>query len=103
MENGLNRCYGSSRIGSVFIRSIRFIRVPPPVVLSLAVLFAFAAAPRAARAEELPRGVVLDAVACRGDATQTYALYLPSAYTPEKGWPIIYAFDPGARGKLPVE
>jgi predicted esterase len=30
-------------------------------------------------------------------------LYLPSAYTPEKRWPVVYAFDPGARGSVPVE
>ena len=55
-----------------------------------------------ARAEELPRGSIVEKVACVSDAEQTYALYLPSGYAPEKSWPIIYAFDPGARGKLPV-
>ncbi|MGH9900597.1 MAG: TPR end-of-group domain-containing protein, partial [Pyrinomonadaceae bacterium] len=29
--------------------------------------------------------------------------YLPSGYTPEKRWPILYAFDPLARGRVPVE
>lgn len=72
------------------------------VLLALSSL-AFINATRAARADELPRGVVIEKVASRDDAGQTYALYLPSAYTPEKSWPIIYAFDPGARGKLPVE
>lgn len=56
----------------------------------------------AVRADDLPRGVIVESVACPGDAAQTYALYLPSGYTPEKSWPIIYAFDSGARGKLPV-
>ncbi|PYT02694.1 MAG: hypothetical protein DMF65_05860 [Acidobacteria bacterium] len=76
-------------------------RLRPGIYLSLALLFAFAAS-HAARAEELPKGVVVEKVSCRGDAEQTYALYLPSGYTPEKSWPIIYAFDPGARGKLPI-
>jgi predicted esterase len=30
-------------------------------------------------------------------------LYLPSAYTPAKRWPIIYLFDPGGRGRRPLE
>jgi predicted esterase len=40
---------------------------------------------------------------CATKPDQTYALYLPSAYTPTKKWPIIYAFDPSARGDRPVE
>jgi dienelactone hydrolase len=52
---------------------------------------------------ELARGVVIPRVTCVADAQQSYALYLPSNYTPEHAWPIIYAFDPGARGGLPVE
>ena len=38
----------------------------------------------------------------RGDAAQSYALYLPSAYSGDRRWPIIYCFDPGARGPVPV-
>jgi dienelactone hydrolase len=51
----------------------------------------------------LPSGQIIEAVACEGDPDQSYALYLPSAYTPEKRWPIVYAFDPLARGKVPVK
>jgi dienelactone hydrolase len=47
-------------------------------------------------------GVVLPQVPCNADSTQSYALYLPSTYTPQKRWPIIYAFDPLARGSVPV-
>lgn len=53
--------------------------------------------------ENLPRGQIVDKVACQADPRQTYALYLPSHYTPERKWPILYAFDAGARGRLPVE
>jgi hypothetical protein len=53
--------------------------------------------------EELARGSVVEKVICRSDQTQSYALFLPSAYTPAKRWPIIYGFDPGARGRVPVE
>jgi dienelactone hydrolase len=47
-------------------------------------------------------GVVLDQIPCDVDPTQSYAVYLPSSYTPLERWPIIYAFDPEARGKVPV-
>lgn len=49
------------------------------------------------------RGTVLEKVACLNDASQSYALYLPSHYSPDRAWPIIYVFDPAARGKLPVD
>lgn len=54
-------------------------------------------------AEELPRGRVVEAVPTLRDRTQTYALYLPSNYTPARRWPILYCFDPRARGALPVK
>jgi dienelactone hydrolase len=57
----------------------------------------------AARAAEFPRGVLIEKVVCQADASQSYALYLPSAYTPQKKWPVIYAFDPSGLGNEPVE
>lgn len=54
-------------------------------------------------AEELPRGRVVETVATLRDPSQTYALYLPSNYTPARRWPILYCFDPLARGLLPVK
>src|SRR5215467_4237035 len=42
-------------------------------------------------------------VVCASDANQSYALYLPSAYTVTKRWPIIYFFDPGGRGRRPLD
>jgi hypothetical protein len=49
------------------------------------------------------RGTVVSTLACLDDPTQSYAVYLPSQYTPDRAWPIIYAFDPFARGKAAVE
>jgi dienelactone hydrolase len=40
---------------------------------------------------------------CATHPDQTYALYLPSSYTPTKKYPIVYAFDPSARGDRPVD
>ena len=51
----------------------------------------------------LPRGTLIEKVACQNDAAQSYALYLPSSYTPEKKWAALYIFDPFARSKVPVE
>ncbi len=53
--------------------------------------------------DELPRGVVIEKVACLNDNVQSYALYLPTNYNPDKKWAILYAFDPFAQGKVPVE
>jgi len=49
------------------------------------------------------RGAVIPKVTCLADSTQSYSLYLPSNYSPDRRWPIIYAFDPFARGKVPVD
>jgi dienelactone hydrolase len=52
--------------------------------------------------EPLVAGQVIEKVLCADLPGQSYALYLPSNYTPSKRWPILYAFDPGARGRIPV-
>jgi dienelactone hydrolase len=54
-------------------------------------------------AKPFTAGQMVESVSCASDPTETYALYLPSTYDPAKSWPIIYAFDPAARGKLPVQ
>jgi predicted esterase len=54
-------------------------------------------------AGELPRGRVVEAVPTLKEPAQTYALYLPSNYTPARRWPVLYCFDPLARGGLPVK
>ncbi|MEW6207776.1 MAG: hypothetical protein AB1631_05370 [Acidobacteriota bacterium] len=54
-------------------------------------------------ADDFPQGEIIQKVRCLSDAEQSYALYLPTAYTPSKRWPIIYCFDPAARGSVPLE
>ena len=49
-----------------------------------------------------PTGEIIDSVTCARDSSQSYALYLPSNYTPEKNWPILLALDPGANGRMPL-
>lgn len=54
-------------------------------------------------ARDLQPGQLVPVVKSAANPEQTYALYLPSSYTPSQTWPIIYVFDPGARGAMPVE
>jgi predicted esterase len=49
------------------------------------------------------KGRVIERVTSRADPGQSYALYLPSEFTAEKRWPLVIAFDPAARGAVPVE
>ncbi|NTW31567.1 MAG: hypothetical protein HGB12_02905 [Bacteroidetes bacterium] len=49
------------------------------------------------------KGKLIPRVICINDYTVNYALYLPSYYSEEKKWPVVYAFDPHACGLLPVE
>ncbi len=53
-------------------------------------------------AGDLPRGQIVDNVQCLADAEQSYALYLPSNYTPAKRWSVIVGLDAGGRGRNPV-
>jgi dienelactone hydrolase len=55
------------------------------------------------RAQEVPLGTIVDEVKCAADATQTYALYVPSTYSADRPWNLLIAFHPGARGRLMVE
>jgi hypothetical protein len=50
-----------------------------------------------------PRGTIVGKLACLDDPAQSYALYLPSNYSPDRRWPVLYAFDPFGRGKTAVE
>ena len=54
-------------------------------------------------AAEMPRGTLVEKVTCAGSPDQAYALYLPSNYTPERRWPILYAFDARANGRRVAE
>ena len=55
------------------------------------------------RAQDFPRGTIVDDVKCGTDPAQSYALYLPSAYSADRKWNLLIAFHPGARGRAMVE
>jgi len=48
-------------------------------------------------------GKVYPKVTCASDSGQTYALYLPTSYRDGKPTPIIFIFEPLARGPVPVK
>lgn len=50
----------------------------------------------------LPKGELVPSVTCLKETDFSYALFLPSTYTPEREWPVIFAFSPGANGSTPV-
>jgi predicted esterase len=52
---------------------------------------------------KLRPGELTREVRCAANAEQSYALYLPKNYTPSRLWPVVYAFDPAARGSVPLE
>jgi dienelactone hydrolase len=72
-------------------------------MLFLASLACAAQQPGSDSEPALARGAVVNSVPCVDHPGQSYALYLPSQYSPDRRWPIIYAFDPAARGSVPVE
>jgi len=54
------------------------------------------------RADTLRSGVVIDTVHSPSDTSQTYALYLPSAYDGAHRWPVLLLMDPRGRALLPM-
>ena len=83
-------------------------RVPFLFILTACALAAASAQekPSASPAQtlrELPRGQLLPKVPCAAKPAQSYALYLPSNYSPAQRWPVIYVSDPLARGLVAAE
>ncbi|HEX4495702.1 MAG TPA: hypothetical protein VIE43_08550 [Thermoanaerobaculia bacterium] len=62
-----------------------------------------AAPPAAPPASQLPRGQLIDKIVCAAKPGESYALYLPSGYSPTRAWPILYVLDPRGRGTQAAE
>ncbi len=74
--------------------------------IALALLLALPAHGEGPTPTDLARGTpghLVDKIACAGHPGETYALYLPKSYTPERAWPILYILDPRARGARAAE
>ncbi len=55
------------------------------------------------RDTDLPHGEIVDPVVALEEPEETYALYLPAGYTPERRWPIVFVLDPRGRGRMAAE
>ena len=80
------------------------------VLLALAILLAHRPLaqnnpppPAGASTLALETGKVLPEIHCAAHPEQSYALYLPSSYSPNRRWPLVVSSDPGARGTIPLE
>ena len=51
----------------------------------------------------LPAGRVIQRITARTDTAQRYALYLPSSFTRERQWPILFLLDPRGRALVPLQ
>lgn len=70
----------------------------------LTALFLFGSVLRLAAQEQPPIvGKVIDTIRCSANKSQTYALYLPKSYSRNSTWPVIFFYDPAARGSVPVK
>jgi len=69
----------------------------------MVVVLAHSTALAITQTDSIPRGQIVERIEALSDSSQSYALYLPSNYSPDRKWPVLYAFDPGARGRVPVE
>ena len=49
------------------------------------------------------KGIIVDTIKCKKNQKFSYALYLPGHYNPILRWPVIYIFDPAARGSVAVK
>ena len=67
--------------------------------LSCSLIATLAFAQDAPPVSDFPKGKIVEKVVVSADSNQSYALYLPSNYTAEKKWPILYCFDPRENGK----
>ena len=52
---------------------------------------------------DLSGGRVFQRLTSRADTSQRYTLYLPSSYTREKQWPVLFLLDPRGRALIPMQ
>ena len=91
---------GRSRFSSFLTAlALTFVAIAIAITGVAGVAVAAPAPPPAPRAPDLPRGTLVERVVCAGHPEQAYALYLPKSYTPERRWPILYAFDASSQGR----
>lgn len=73
------------------------------VVLALAGTATQPAAAPAGDTASLRTGQVMEHLVCGADSERSYALYLPSAFRPDRRWPVMILMDPRGRALVPLE
>ena len=61
------------------------------------------ATPAALHAQAFRPGVLTERMTSPSDPSQAYALYVPSAYTATKAWPVLFLMDPRGRALSPMK
>jgi predicted esterase len=51
----------------------------------------------------LPTGRIIRRLVSRADTNQRYALYLPSSFTRDRRWPVLFLLDPRGRALIPMQ
>ena len=73
------------------------------VLLACVALTGFRGSATSAQSGAPSAGSLTENLVAASTPSQSYALYLPSGYSSGQRWPIVYAFDPAARGTVPVQ
>ncbi|HEX2203513.1 MAG TPA: hypothetical protein VHG91_09460 [Longimicrobium sp.] len=71
--------------------------------LALAALLLAPAAPLGAQEPAFAPGRTTERVAARSDTTQKYAVYVPSAYSEARTWPVLVVMDPRGRALFALD
>lgn len=52
---------------------------------------------------KLQKGMVIDSLPVNDSIAETYSLYLPTNFTTERAWPIVFIFDPEGRARTATQ
>lgn len=78
-----------------------------PATVAVVTLFAAASPGLAVQADDLPvvipTGRVIENVGATTDPSQTFSLYVPSDYSPDRTWPLVLLMDPRGNAGPPLE
>jgi tetratricopeptide (TPR) repeat protein len=78
--------------------------MPARIFKLLASFFLISCFPATGFAQAFSHGKIIDTVKCDANPRFRYSLYIPSYYNEKtKTWPVIFAFDPGARSRTVVQ
>jgi len=93
---------GKEPLGQIDVEPCESIMSRGLRILAVAVLVVAWSA-SGAHAQDIPLGMIIGDIKCAADPAQSYALYVPSTYLPDRPSSLLIAFHPGARGRAMVE